>query len=65
MATASRGKRAFWYALFLVIVGVALSVPLYNRVEPAWAGIPFFYWFQFVWILVTALVTALAYRAKV
>jgi hypothetical protein len=65
MATASRGKRAFWYALFLVIVGVALSVPLYNRVEPAWAGIPFFYWFQFGWILVTALVTALAYRAKV
>ncbi len=64
MATASRGKRVFWYALFGVIVGVALSVPLYNRVEPAWAGIPFFYWFQFGWILVTAVVTALAYRAK-
>jgi hypothetical protein len=64
MATTSRGKRAFWYAVFLVIAGVAVSVPLYNRVEPALAGIPFFYWFQFGWIVVTAVVTALAYRAK-
>ena len=65
MNTASRGKRAFWYALFLVIIGVAASVPLYNRVEPTLVGIPFFYWFQFAWIVVTAIVTALAYRARV
>ncbi len=65
MSQASRGKRAFWYALFMVIIGVAVSVPLYNRVEPALAGIPFFYWFQFAWIVVTAIVTALAYRARV
>ncbi len=64
MTRASRGQRAFWYAVFLIIVGVALSVPLYNRVQPTLAGIPFFYWFQFGWILVTALATALAYRSK-
>jgi hypothetical protein len=28
-------------------------------------GIPFFYWFQFVLIIVAAIVTALAYKAKV
>ncbi|MDE1887710.1 MAG: DUF3311 domain-containing protein, partial [Gammaproteobacteria bacterium] len=28
-------------------------------------GIPFFYWFQFVWIIATAIVTTVAYVAKV
>jgi hypothetical protein len=53
------------YALFLVIVVVALWVPFYNRIEPTWHGIPFFYWFQVVWIAVTAVATVLAYRLKV
>jgi hypothetical protein len=56
--------RWFWYLLLLVVVGVALWVPLYNRVEPRLAGIPFFYWFQFAWIAVSAACTALAYRAR-
>jgi hypothetical protein len=56
--------RALIYGLFGVIVFVTLWVPLYNRVEPTWIGIPFFYWFQVVWILVTAGVTLLAYRSK-
>jgi hypothetical protein len=56
--------RALVYGLFGVIVLVTLWVPLYNRVEPTWIGIPFFYWFQVVWILVTAGVTLLAYRLK-
>ena len=54
--------RVIVYALFLVIVVVALWVPFYNRIEPSWHGIPFFYWFQMVWIVVTAVVTVLAYR---
>jgi hypothetical protein len=57
--------RVFVYALFLVIVVVALWVPFYNRVEPSWHGIPFFYWFQIAWIGVTAVATVLAYRLKV
>ena len=56
--------RALVYALFLVIAAVTVWVPLYNRVEPAWHGIPFFYWFQMAWIVVTAVVTVLAYRLK-
>ena len=53
------------YALFLVIAAVALYVPLYNRTEPSTFGIPFFYWFQLVWILATAAATVFAYRMKV
>lgn len=56
--------RALVYALFFVIVAVTLWVPFYNRIEPAWHGIPFFYWFQMAWIVVTAIVTVLAYRLK-
>jgi hypothetical protein len=26
-------------------------VPFYNSIEPRLFGIPFFYWFQMVWIL--------------
>ena len=51
--------------LFLFIAVVALWVPIYNRIEPALYGIPFFYWFQTVWILAAAVATALAYRMGV
>jgi len=61
----TRAARALVYALFLLIAVVALWVPFYNRAEPAMYGIPFFYWFQLAWILVTAAATALAYRLKV
>ncbi len=62
---ASRAARVSVYALFLFIAVVALDVPLYNRVEPALFGIPFFYWFQVAWIAVTAASTFMAYRLKV
>ena len=48
--------------LFLFVAAAALWVPLYNRVEPSLYGIPFFYWFQTIWILAAAAATALAYR---
>jgi hypothetical protein len=52
--------------LFLVVGCVGLWVPLYNRTEPTLAGLPFFYWFQIVWIVVGAVVVGLGYalRAK-
>jgi len=56
--------RALIAVLFLLIVVVTLWVPFYNRIEPSWRGIPFFYWFQVAWIVVTAAVTVLAYRLK-
>ena len=30
--------------------------PFYNRIDPAIAGIPFFYWYQMFWIVVGAAV---------
>jgi hypothetical protein len=41
-----------------------LWVGFYNRAEPSLAGIPFFYWFQLLWIPVGALLLWPVYRAE-
>jgi hypothetical protein len=38
-----------------------LWVPSFNSIDPKLAGIPFFYWYQFVWIAATALVVWAVY----
>jgi len=41
--------------LLLLIPFIALLwVPFYNFVEPALWGIPFFYWYQFLWVILTS-----------
>lgn len=57
----TRFQRLFVYALFLIVAVGALWVPIYNRLDPPLFGIPFFYWFQFLWIVVAAIATGLAY----
>jgi Protein of unknown function (DUF3311) len=62
----TRVKRACWYVvMFAIPYGGVLCAAVYNRMEPGLFGIPFFYWYQFVWIMVTAVITALAYFNKV
>lgn len=51
--------------LLLLIPFVAmLWVSVYNRAEPSLAGIPFFYWFQLLWIPLGALLLWPVYRAE-
>ena len=38
------------YLLLLVPYVALLWVPFYNRIEPTLMGVPFFYWFQMIWI---------------
>jgi hypothetical protein len=52
-----------WYALLLAPFVGMLWVPFYNRIEPRAGSIPFFYWYQFVWIGVSAVLTAVVYFA--
>ncbi|MFI9628265.1 DUF3311 domain-containing protein [Streptomyces sp. NPDC052042] len=50
-------------ALCLVAPFVAmLWVGSYAKVDPAFIGIPFFYWYQMLWVLVSTALTAIAYR---
>jgi len=43
------------HLLLLVPYVFLLWVPSYNRIEPAWMGVPFFYWYQLLWIPLGAL----------
>ncbi len=56
-------KWSWWYLLFLIQF-VILWVPFYNKAQPALFGIPFFYWFQLLWVVVCAVVTAVIYIAS-
>ena len=52
---------SWWYLLLLLQFVPALWVPFYNSIEPAFIGIPFFYWFQLALVLVSAVVTSFVY----
>jgi Protein of unknown function (DUF3311) len=52
---------SWWYLLFLVQFVAVLWPPFYNKAEPYFVGIPFFYWYQMLWIIISAVTTALIY----
>ncbi|HLJ38970.1 MAG TPA: DUF3311 domain-containing protein [Steroidobacteraceae bacterium] len=35
--------------------------PFYNKVEPTWLGVPFFYWYQMLWVIIAAVCNAVVY----
>ncbi|WP_314172004.1 DUF3311 domain-containing protein [Streptomyces winkii] len=53
-----------------VVIGLCLFIPFiallwvgsYSRTEPALAGMPFFYWYQMAWVLISAALTVIAYK---
>jgi hypothetical protein len=56
------GRWRYWPRLLFLIPFVAmLWVPFYNRLEPELGGIPFFYWYQLGWILLSAAVVLLVH----
>jgi Na+/melibiose symporter-like transporter len=52
-----------WYLLFLVECAAVLWPPFYNRIDPRWGGVPFFYWYQLLWVVIAAALTAIVYFA--
>ena len=50
-----------WYAL-LTLPYLGLCFPaVYARATPALFGLPFFYWYQLLWVLVSAAFMAVVY----
>jgi hypothetical protein len=62
-AVRARRRRRWWYLLFLAQLGAIVWPPFYNKAEPAFAGIPFFYWYQLLWIVIGGVLTAVVYFA--
>ena len=64
MVTQTPKKRRSWLLLLLIIPFIALLwPPFYNDLQPTFIGIPFFYWFQLLWVIITAMITAIVYFA--
>ena len=57
----NRKPNMWWLILLLAPFAAVLWVPFFNRVNPEVWGIPFFFWYQFLWVVISAVVTALVY----
>ncbi len=69
MSMSSRPKgpahRWSWVRVLLLLPFIALIwVRFYNTVEPAVFGVPFFYWYQLAWIVVSGLMIGLVYLVE-
>ena len=49
--------------LLLLPLVLTLFPPIYNSIDPTIGDIPFFYWYQVLWIPVSVLVTTIVYRS--
>jgi len=58
-------KERRWFSLLLLVPVISLLWPqLYNRYHPVFLGMPFFYWYQILWILFTGLLILIVYYIK-
>jgi hypothetical protein len=58
-----RRPSRWWYALLVLPVLGLVYPPLYARHDPELVGFPFFYWYQFAWVLISAVLTLVVYLA--
>jgi hypothetical protein len=64
MNNTEQGRRdgwRWWYLLFIIQFVAVLWPPFYNKTDPTWIGMPFFYWYQLLWVLIAAATTAVIY----
>jgi Protein of unknown function (DUF3311) len=54
---------SWWSLLFLVQFVAVLWPPFYNRTDPTFIGLPFFYWYQLAVVIVSSILTAIVYFA--
>jgi hypothetical protein len=57
--------RRHWLRILFALPFIAmLSVSSYNRVTPELFGFPFFYWYQLLWVIVSAALAGIIYKAE-
>jgi hypothetical protein len=63
-APTHRPARGLWTLIVVLLIPpvvLPLWVPLYDKTDPTLWGFPFFFWFQFALIIVSAVMTILVY----
>jgi len=62
MRSDNRNKERRWFLLLLLLPSMSLLwLPLYNSYNPTFLGMPFFYWYQMLWIIIAALLSLIIY----
>ncbi|MGH9519409.1 MAG: DUF3311 domain-containing protein [Terriglobales bacterium] len=56
-------RRGIVWLLLLPYVAL-LWVPWYARRTPELWGFPFFYWYLFLWVILTAALTGIVYKVR-
>ena len=54
---------SWWYLLFIIQFVAVIWPAFYNKLEPTFIGIPFFYWYQLLCVIIGAVLTAIVYFA--
>ncbi|WP_158793874.1 DUF3311 domain-containing protein [Granulicella sp. L60] len=62
-STTSPTRRRSRWVLLLVLPYLGLCFPqIYARSTPALWGFPFFYWYQFAWVIAASILLAVVYK---
>jgi uncharacterized membrane protein YhaH (DUF805 family) len=62
--TAKENKSKYWWYILLLVPFIGtLWVPFYASEDPKVWGIPYFYWYQFLWVIISAVLTVIVYYA--
>ncbi|MDP9729043.1 DUF3311 domain-containing protein [Alicyclobacillus tolerans] len=56
-----RKRGRVWLWLLLIPFIGTLYPPFYASYHPVWFGVPFFYAYQFLWVIISALITGVVY----
>ena len=63
--TGAGRERNNWSLLLLLIPFIALLYPpFYAGITPKLGAVPYFIWYQFLWVLIGAAITALVYKLR-
>jgi len=54
-------NRRWWYWLLVIPFAATLVPPIYARMDPQLFGFPFFYWYQILWIALSAAIVFFVY----
>lgn len=64
MSRLSAVRPAYWISgvLLVAAVVVPLLVWTYAKADPHLWGFPFFYWYQLLWVFISAILVSISYR---
>ena len=60
----ARTSIGIWIVITVLFASALIGtlwVPFYNHLTPALGGFPFFYWYQLMWVVIVAILAAVAY----